>query len=579
MLAQIQREIAADPYYSANFANDGQRFIAWYLRRVLLRDDAQTRDDITDGADDKEIDAVIVDEEEQRIVVIQGKFITTGQVDGGPIQEVLTAWLRIQQLDSLQKNCNERLKKKIEAVRTALDDDYRVEFELLTTGTLTQAAKGDLETFVEHVSEFDDLSASLHLIDTEMLTARLAEAENTVLPSLDHTVTLDPARTVNTPFPNANTIIAILPLTECLKFPGIVDGRLFAKNVRQSLGRNNKVNRALKRTIHDERVRDFMFYHNGITAICDSMTMNADRTELTLRGVSVVNGCQSLSTIYTCSERVRAPEAKGANILFRFYEIKDRAFGDHISINTNSQSAVKQRDLRSNDRVMVGLKKAFETRYPTGAFLTKRGELAPEDQVKAPELVMDASLFGKCVMAWHCQRPNIAHNKNRVFDEYYKTLFRTGYPPENIAALNGWIQAVEKAWPNLNMNNELRAGRSHVKYHILFAVSALIAAINKQPQAVVAPGATTKAPQASSDILPMAATCVENAMQNALIQTQTAGKVFSPQNWLKSNSSWQGETLVAGTLAGMLSGFPTGPALIERMTAPPAAFSSRWSAE
>src|SRR5260370_39326042 len=93
MLSQIQREIADDPYYRNNFDNDGQRFIAWYLRRVLLRDDAQTRDDITDGANDKEIDAVIVDEEEQRIVVIQGKFITTGQVDGGPIQEVLTAWL------------------------------------------------------------------------------------------------------------------------------------------------------------------------------------------------------------------------------------------------------------------------------------------------------------------------------------------------------------------------------------------------------------------------------------------------------------------------------------------------------
>ena len=319
------------------------------------------------------------------------------------------------------------------------------------------------------------------------------------------------------------------------------------------------------------------FYHNGITAICDAMTLSPDRTKLALKGLSVVNGCQSLSTIYTCSERVRSTEARDAHILFRFYEIKDRAFGDHISINTNSQSAVKQRDLRSSDRVMVGLKRAFETRYPTGAFLTKRGEVPTADKV--PELVMDASAFGKCAMAWHCQRPNISHNENKVFDEYYKTLFRTAYPPENIAVLNAWIQAIELAWPNLNMNNELRAGRAHVKYHVLFAVSSLIAAVNKQPQAVVAPSATAKAFDNASDILSMAATCVENAMQNALIQTQTAGKVFSPQNWLKSNSSWQGETLVAGTQAGMLAGFSTGPGLIERMRAPAIAFSPRWSAE
>ena len=83
MLDLIQREIAQDPYYRNNFDNDGQKFVAWYLRRVLLRDDAQTRDDITDGPNDKEIDAVIVDDVDERVVIIQGKFITTGSVDGG----------------------------------------------------------------------------------------------------------------------------------------------------------------------------------------------------------------------------------------------------------------------------------------------------------------------------------------------------------------------------------------------------------------------------------------------------------------------------------------------------------------
>lgn len=49
MRDRIRREIEADPYYKQNFSNDGQRFVAWYLRRVLLRDDIATRDDITDG--------------------------------------------------------------------------------------------------------------------------------------------------------------------------------------------------------------------------------------------------------------------------------------------------------------------------------------------------------------------------------------------------------------------------------------------------------------------------------------------------------------------------------------------------
>jgi AIPR protein len=576
MLAQITREIGDDPYYRNNFDNDGQRFVAWYLRRVLLRDDAATRDDITDGADDKQIDAVIVDDPEERVVIIQGKFITTGQVDGAPLKEVLGAWARLQDLGALQKDCNERLKRKIEAIRLALEEDYRVELELITTGNLTDAAHADLKAFSETIAE-QELPASLHLIDTGVLQARLAEAEARVLPLLEHVVTLNPDKILSMELAGTRTVIAALPLAECLKMPGILDGRLFAKNVRQSLGANNKVNRELKKTLHSDAVRDFFFYHNGITAICDSLELSEDRRRLTVRGFSVVNGCQSLSTIYTASERVRAPESKDAHLLFRFYEIKERAFGDRISINTNSQSAVKARDLRSNDRVMVGLKKAYETRYPDGAFLTKRGETAPAS--KDAEKVVDAATLARLVMSWHCQRPNYAANEKKLFDEYYKTVFRTGYAPESMLALQQWLSAIERAWPNLTMSNELKAGKMHVKYHVLFSVSALINAVNKQATQVVAPGATFKALAASDEILPLAAGCVENAMQTALMQAQGAGKVFSPQNWLKSNAAWQGETLVAGTQASMLPGFQTGPKLLEKMKAPASDFSARWSAE
>lgn len=384
MLIQMKQEIENDPYYQQNFSNDGERFVAWYLRRVLLRDPVAARDDITDGQNDKQIDAVLIDDDERRVLIIQGKFVGVQQVDGEPIREVLGAWLRLQDLNSLQQDCNEKLKTKLEAVRNALEDEYRVEFELLTTGELTESARADLTAFGDRFEEFEEFSSSLQLIDTEVLETRLAEAEAQELPSLEHTVTVDPARTLVTQIGEAQTILTVLPLRECLRIPGITDGRLFRKNVRQALGANNKVNRAMRTTINGERVRDFFFYHNGVTAICDSAKYDQAKGSLSLRGLSVVNGCQSLSTIYAASERVRSPEAKDAYVLFRFYEIPDRALADRISINTNSQSAVKPRDLRSNDKVMVGLKRAFETRYPDGFFMTKRGEDRPADKDARP---------------------------------------------------------------------------------------------------------------------------------------------------------------------------------------------------
>ena len=146
MLEQIRREIQNDPYYQQNFSNDGERFVAWYLRRVMLRDPIAARDDITDGKDDKQMDAIVIDDEDRRVVILQGKFIGESKVDGEPLREVLSAWVRLQDLPALQKDCNDRLKQKLEAVRRALDDEYRVDFELLTTGVLTNAAQSDLIT-------------------------------------------------------------------------------------------------------------------------------------------------------------------------------------------------------------------------------------------------------------------------------------------------------------------------------------------------------------------------------------------------------------------------------------------------
>ena len=577
LLAQIQAEIKANPYFAQNFGNDGERFVAWYLRRVLLRDPVQARDDITDGSNDKWIDAVVVDDEEQRIIIIQGKFINASKVDSGPLEEILSAWMRLQDLSALQKDCNEKLKRKLEAVRKALDEEYRIDFELLTTGELTDAAKADLKAFSEKLSESDDFTASLTLVDTELLETRLAEADAHELPSLQHTLKVNSAKTLLTHVTNARTIVTLLPLKECLAFPGINDGRLFRKNVRQSLGSNNKVNRAMRQTLNTEKIKDFFFYHNGVTALCDQLDYDEKLGEIKVKGLSVVNGCQSLSTIYTASERVRSEQASDACVLFRLYEIPERTLADRISVNTNSQTAVKPRDLRSNERVMVGLKRAYETRYSSGFFITQRGTVRPAD--KDENFTVDAAVLAKMIMAWHCQRPNIAHNEKKLFDEYYKTIFRTGYDPGSILALQTWLNAIDKAWDNLNLDDQLRAGRAHVKFHLLFSVSALYANVNKQPTMVASPSHTLKAAQAPSQILPLAATCLQNAFQSAYNEAVVSGKVFSPQNWLKSGASVQGQQLVAGTVTSMLPSLPNSNFLLQSLSAPAEVFTPRWSAE
>src|SRR6186997_3104715 len=131
---KIMAEIKENSFYKDNFPNDGQRFVAWYLHRVLLLDVHETRAAITDGQNDKQIDAIVVEDgEERRIRIIQGKFVKPEPINAEPLREVLSAWMRLKDLPRLQVECSGKLAERLETMRVALEDDYDVQFELITT--------------------------------------------------------------------------------------------------------------------------------------------------------------------------------------------------------------------------------------------------------------------------------------------------------------------------------------------------------------------------------------------------------------------------------------------------------------
>jgi hypothetical protein len=316
MFEKIKEEIK-QPYYANNYPNDGQRFVAWYLRNIHLRDMNETKADVTDGADDKQIDAIFVDDDNSTVYVIKGKFVGVDSIDAEPLREVLSAWIQLKDIVRLQETANSKLKQRLAEVGLALDNEYDVAFELITTGTLTDAARDHLATFQAQLARADDLPASIHVIDEDELKRRYELALDRENPLISHTLNLQAGKYLSVDLGGTKVVLVALSLKDCLTFPGIKDGTLFQKNVRQSLGLNNVVNKGIKHTIYNNS-RDFFFSHNGITAICNQMGLAEDGT-LRVKGVSVVNGCQSLNTILSCSEKVRALD--NAFVMFRFYEI------------------------------------------------------------------------------------------------------------------------------------------------------------------------------------------------------------------------------------------------------------------
>ena len=584
MYAKIQDEIAQD-YYQQKFTNDGQRFVAWYVQNIHGQDQIETREDVTDGPDDKQIDAIVVDDDATTVYVIQGKFFEGGTVDAEPLREVLASWVHLKDITRLQETGNQRLKSRLSEVAIALEDDYNIAFELVVTGNLTASALDDLAAFQKNLAEADDFPAELQVIDSEELQRRYDLALDRENPLIRHRIELDSGKYMAMDIGGTNCVVAAIPLKDCIRFPGIKDGTLFQKNVRQSLGLSNRVNKGIKSSIYGDKSNDFFFYHNGVTAICNDMSISDGL--LTLKGLSVVNGCQSLNTILSCSERVK--DLDDAFVMFRFYEIPERDRADQISTNTNSQSAVKPRDLRSNDRRVLALKRSYEQKYPQGYFITKRGEEAPAN--KSSDLVVDLLDLGKYMIAWHSQRPNISYSENKIFDKHFEQLFARNreYAPENVHALSHWMLEVRKRWTKenpLGLNESLLAMQAYAPYHHLYAVSLCFCVLNGNRPGVPDPVVAYEKAVATNlidQVVNAAGVCLNSALEAAANEQQLPNRVFSPQNWVKTKSCLAGIRLAISQYFTMLPSMPNGQAmsqqLRESLKLEPEQFKERWAAD
>lgn len=536
MIEKIEQDIK-DKYYIENFANVGPRFVAWYLRNIHNLDPVEAKDCITDGAGDKQIDAVYIDDQDSIIYIIQGKYYNS-KIDGEPLREILSAWQQIKDLKQLQNNANDKLKSKINGIQLALEDDYSICFELITTGELTQSANDDLQSFQKAISEDDNINANLILVDKNILSFKYDEALNKNRPYINYDFKLENDKYMELNLDGVRAIIAAIPLKECIKIPGIQDGSLFRKNVRQSLGNNNKINKGIAHTLKNN-IGDFFLLHNGITAICSGLTIS--NGILSVKELNVVNGCQSLNTIFSCSEYVR--QSDNGYIMFRFYEISSTEKADAISVYTNSQSAVKARDLRSNDKSVIAMKKAYEQKYLDGYFITKRGESVNTVQYNSNHIINLTDL-GKQMIAWHSQRPTISYSETKIFDKYFNQLFYKDYEPVKMQALKEICDAISAKWtPDnpMNINAALLARKSYAIYHHMFAISMIFCQINNMHgESVPNPAIVLELLKNSGlfdQIVSLSGACLNNAFESASQEAQDSGKIFSPENWIKQKGS------------------------------------------
>ena len=208
-------------------------------------------------------------------------------------------------------------------------------------------------------------------------------------------------------------LIAPIKASELVHLKGISDQSLFAFNVRGPLGRT-QVNKDIEQSIRNPiKHRLFPLFHNGITIICEKINAISDKIDI--ENYFVVNGCQSLDSLYK-NQSYLTDELR---VLTKFVQVEvGSELSEMVTMYSNNQNAVKPRDSKANDPIQIRLQNEFKANYsPEYSFEIKRGEKSEIGEVIINE---DAGLY---LWAFDLKEPWATHRRYQVFEEKHAELF------------------------------------------------------------------------------------------------------------------------------------------------------------
>jgi len=398
--------------------------LLWFLMNVYFLDQDKSIDSICDGEQDKGIDGIWVDDKTEEIFILQSKF---GQNHGSTLGdndlkhfvgslELFKDENLVEEL--LSSTINDSLKRLLKTldIKDKISNEYSVVPVFVTNKVFDFNAREYLKT-----------QPNIEAYDLQALCEKYVYIR-------DENITNNPI-TLQIPksgfftydsVADAQTIICNLPVIELLKLDGISDCSLFTKNVRFSVG-NSTVNRRIRRTIQStEEHPNFFLYHNGITITCSGFEIDTTGEEerLQLQNYQVINGCQSVLSFYDNRNIISSKMSVIAKIV-KVPEIGRLA--EEITFYTNNQNSITTQDLKSRDRVQVGLQRRFSEEFNDKVFYKiKKGE---EHQCRKEITV---SFAAQLITAFHLNLPFETHLKAKLFGDMYEHIFNRNITPSKV---------------------------------------------------------------------------------------------------------------------------------------------------
>lgn len=340
------KEEVAEIKVKYEYEKTSRAFAHWYLYNVEGINENIVEESITDGHNDWGVDAIIINNEADRINLYQFKFPDKEENISKKIsQEDIASFLRGYKFCSSGKapaNANDDLVKKIAEIDESNIYSFKLTFVSYTDG-LSETAEITLNEELEKIKGTGNILEWV-LLDKKDVTGIIYEKGRL---QQDYTITLTQHGTSTGVLmdedSNTYTIHASLfELAElCEKYQNVI----FDENVRLFHGVDNKFNQGIISTASGTDVGHFHLYNNGIVIVSPKVANAEFKKIIKIDNPMVVNGCQTMNSLL---EAKKQGVLKDGLVQVTIIEIIDPIIKQNISIYLNSQTEIKDSYLISN---------------------------------------------------------------------------------------------------------------------------------------------------------------------------------------------------------------------------------------
>jgi hypothetical protein len=399
--------------YKVSGRQESSSFLYWFLVNIYRLDIIEVQNIVCDGHGDKGIDGIYINDNEECIDVFQSKIVQkpTKTLGDTQLKEFIGSIQQLETLEGIDSVISSTVNTQLKGLITEYKE-YFISSKYTIRGVFVTNSEKDhnAESLLESIST----STNLVVWDKSLISKMYVPSEKAIPVTLELSFDVFGVDYAEYNVDNiARVVIAPISATDLVLMEGIDNQQLFDLNLRKSLGKT-KVNKDIAKSVTNPlEHKQFLLYHNGITVICSKLD-TSEKDKIKIQGYSVVNGCQSVSSLYENSDKV----TKDLRILTRIIEIEPGSeLIPKITRNSNNQNGIKPRDFRSNTAIQVRLQTEINKNYPQYFYAIKSGDNPGQLSV------IENELAGRILLAFDLKEPWLIQRTKKIFDESHHDIF------------------------------------------------------------------------------------------------------------------------------------------------------------